>query len=504
MQSGRETLQTLDAAIRSLRNEIERVDSELTMASQALAQNRQRQTQTTRQLAGIRLTEIERGEIERFIDSAERQVQETLAQRQGAITALDQKISGAKSRLQELEVARESQNDRVAHAAERVIEMEAKIQGELELDDAYQAQLKIARRADAIADRADEKTEQAEDDRAEKGLPFEEDRLFSYLWKRGYGTTEYRANLLTRFLDGWVARLCDYNKWRVNYWTLLEIPKRLEQHADRVRKTADNERGALKQLEQSAAEAAGLPGLQTDLEQSQAQQDRIDSNIENAEDELNQLLEQRALYAGGKDPYIEKALGVLSGALQRQEIFVLQGMASQSRTRDDDRLVHELDDLRDDTDDIQDEMEQHRKQHANQIARLKELEQVRRRFKRSRYDDVRSGFGNAHLISAVLEQFVRGMVGGNDVWRTIERHQRHRDVGAWPDFGSGGLGGTRRRRNSPWHRPGISINLPTSSRRRRTGGFKLPSSGGFGSRSRSRSRSSVGRRKSGFKTKGGF
>ena len=500
MQSGRETLQSLDNAIRSVRNEIDRVDSDLTRASQALAQNRQRQTQATRQLAGIRLTEIERGEIERFIDSAERQVQEILEQRQRAIDSLDHKISAAKTQLEELESARAAQSERVAAAAERVIELETKIQGELESQPAYQEKFEVARQADAVADRADEKTDQAEADRAEKGQPFEQDRLFAYLWKRGYGTTEYRANLLTRFLDGWVARLCDYNKWRVNYWTLLEIPKRLQQHADRVRKTADDERAALKQLELDAAEAAGLPSLQRDLEQAHAQQDRIDNNIEKSEDQLSQLLEERALFAGGKDPYIDKALGILTTALQRQEIHVLESMALQTRNRDDDRLVHELDDLRDDTDDIQAEIMQYRRRHAGQIDRVKELEQVRRKFKRSRYDDVRSGFGNAHLISAVLEQFVRGVVRGSDVWRTIERHQRHRDVGAWPDFGSGGLGGRRRRRNSPWHSPGVSVSLPKRSRRRRSGGFKLPSSGG----SRSRSRSRVGRSKGGFRTKGGF
>ena len=63
MQSGRETLATLDTAIRSLRNEIDRVDSELTMATQSLARNRQQQTQTTRAIAEVRLDGIASGEV---------------------------------------------------------------------------------------------------------------------------------------------------------------------------------------------------------------------------------------------------------------------------------------------------------------------------------------------------------------------------------------------------------------------------------------------------------
>ncbi len=505
MQSGRETLATLDTAIRSLRNEIDRVDSELTMATQSLAQNRQQQTQTTRAIAEVRLDGIASGEVRQAIDAAEHQVTAILQQRQDAIDELEQQITAAKEQLAQLEQDRENQNAKVNAAAQAVIDLENTIQTQLDKDLEYQNQLEKARKADEIADRADDKTEQAEADRDEKGTPFEDDKLFMYLWHRGYGTTEYHANPLTRMLDGWVARLCDYNRWRVNYWTLLEIPQRLAQHAERVRNEAEAERDQLKRLEVAAAAKTDLQKLQDTLTATQNVQDQIDDRIAVAEDQHSELLEKRAIYAGGNDQYIGECLSLLTRALDSKEIYQLQQMAATSRTPQDDQLVDQLDDLRDDTDDIQSEIIQYRRQHGAQLKRLKEIEQIRRDFKRRRFDDVRSGFGNGHLISAVLEQFVRGVIGGADVWRTIERHQRHRDVGAWPDFGSGGLGGRRRNRNSPWHRPGgISIKLP-SGRGRRSGGFKLPSMGGHSSRSRSRSRiSSRGRRKSGFKTGGGF
>ena len=99
MQSGRETLATLDAAIRSLRNEIDRVDSELTMATQSLAKNRQQQTQTTRALAEVRLDAIASGEVRQAIDAAEHQATAILQQRQNAIDELEQQKSAAKEQL---------------------------------------------------------------------------------------------------------------------------------------------------------------------------------------------------------------------------------------------------------------------------------------------------------------------------------------------------------------------------------------------------------------------
>ena len=103
------------------------------------------------------------------------------------------------------------------------------------------------------------------DDRKEKGEPYEQDPLFLYLWKRGYGTSEYRANPLTRYLDDWVAGLCGYGDARANYAMLNEIPRRLQEHSEKLRSQANIEFEKLEQLESKAAEADGIPALQQAL-----------------------------------------------------------------------------------------------------------------------------------------------------------------------------------------------------------------------------------------------
>jgi len=129
--------------------------------------------------------------------------------------------------------------------------------------------------------------------------------------------------------------------------------------------------------------------------------------------------------------------------------------------------------------------------HANQASKLTELEVVRRNFKNSRFDDVRSGFNNQRLLNDVLSQFVSGLVDGSDLWSVLKRNQRYRQTRSSPDFGSGqfenALGSilgevvrqagrqTRRRRSSTW-------NIPRSRHRssgRRSGGGSRRSSGGF-------------------------
>ena len=109
--------------------------------------------------------------------------------------------------------------------------------------------------------------------------------------------------------------------------------------------------------------------------------------------------------------------------------------------------------------------------------------------KNSRFDDVRSGFGNEELIVNVIGEFLKGVISGSDLWKVIKRNQRYQDVNSSPEFGSGGLGNlgdilgggsigrrNRRKRKSSWHLPkprrgGGGFSIPGSSSRG-GGGFK--------------------------------
>ena len=82
---------------------------------------------------------------------------------------------------------------------------------------------------------AEAKAAQAERDLEEKRQPYEADPLFMYLWRRKFGTPEYRSKGLVRSLDRKVARLIEFDGARRNYAVLVELPVRLREHADRLR-----------------------------------------------------------------------------------------------------------------------------------------------------------------------------------------------------------------------------------------------------------------------------
>ncbi len=498
MISGRDTLKRMDGTLQRARRDLERLDIELLASSRAVTENKLRQARAIDGMARIRLDAAKRNEVTQHLEAATNEVNTLLAQRDAAIESLNEQLKGAGEALDDLEERRSSLHDDVDAAARQLAEREAAVQDSLQDSDTFNAQLELAHEAEALAERADDKAKLAKEDRVRKGKPFEADELFMYLWHRGYGTPEYAAGPLARLLDGWVARLCGYGEARANYWLLLEIPKRLAEHAEHARETAEQALDSLQDIEELAARDGQVPEARDALAEAERRQDTLDEDIEAAEGRLRDLQAEHSRYTAGEDGHLAKALRVFSATLERRGIDELMRIARATMTDEDDALVDELRRLRKQYAELKDELGGNRSQQDQRVARIRELEEVRRKFKRSRYDDVHSRFDKGDSIERMIGEVIGGVIQGTVLWKTLRRHQHYRDAaGEWPDFGSGGVSRRRkprkqksRQRAPSWHWPG------PSSRSGGGGGFNLPQPPkGSGRRRRSRG---------GFKTGGGF
>ena len=207
MLSGAQTLQQLDQGLSSVRAEINRIDHELNQVSLDLHANRHAQAQSLKEMAEIRLDELSGETFTGDLEAADQRALALLEERRHAYEQLEGDIIAAARALAELENERSAQQAVVSDRAQAIIDCEHRIQGELEEVADYQQQLREARQLDSIAVEAEDKAAQAEQDRQEKGRPYEENELFMYLWRRKYGTPDYRAGPLARYLDRWVERL---------------------------------------------------------------------------------------------------------------------------------------------------------------------------------------------------------------------------------------------------------------------------------------------------------
>ena len=480
MQSGRQTLASLDHGLKQIHRQVQDIDEQIDRVSGGLLDLQQAQADRYKRMAAIRLDSMVSGELGADLDAAGQRVRELLQERVAELASIREQIDDNRARQETLEQRREQAAEATQQATETLDRAEAATQARLQQDEAYRAQLAQAEQAERMAVQAEEKRAQAASVREEKGQPYEQDALFHYLWQRGYGTSRYAANPLTRYLDGWVARLCDYEDARPNYARLLELPERLGEHAARVAAEADSEYAKLRALEETAAAEDGVPDLRRALDSAQAELDRVDADIEEAEAELHQLEERRARFASGEDTLFRRAIDTLSGAFEREDLLTLYDYARATPTAEDDLLVRELEADSQQMRQIGDSLAEHKRVRERHYSRLQELEGVRRRFKQQRYDSAHSGFRNETMVGMILGQFLQGTVTAQELWRTLEREQRYRRMDANPDFGTGGF----RPRPGTWHVPfprggGLGGGIGGRMRIPRGGGGGFRSGGGF-------------------------
>jgi len=446
MYTGRQALGSIDGALHSAQSQVKTVEQSIELTTQRLLGLEREEVEQFRALAQIRVDLLAAGDILTHLDESEQTTNRILESRVQAHEKLTGEIRESERQQRALDELRNTQSQRVDEAEVLLDQREADTQKRLQQEPDYQRLLEIAQQADRVAGHAEEKTGLALEDRKEKGEPYESDPLFIYLWKRGYGTSEYHANPLFRYLDGWVAKLCSYGDARANYAMLTEIPQRLQEHSDKLRSQANIEFEKLKQLELEAAEADGIPLLQQSLDDARKALEELDDKLAEQQTSHQELLRRNDQYAAGEDRYFAQAIEYLASELRRDDIATLDRDARLTPTPDDDVVIDRIFNLRSDKQTIEESLDRHRASLKSHRERMNQLESLRLEFKRQRYDGGNSVFADGNLVGMMLNEFLRGVLSRDGLWREISRQHRRRATHSNPDFGTGGFS----RRRSTW------------------------------------------------------
>jgi len=503
---GPQALASLEEALRDIRREEDDLSKRLARASERITKIRENEAELFRKLARVRLDPGVQSELEGRISASEGKAREMLKAHADELSTTEKTLSDLDAEIARLTDLR-GQASREFEAREGELKaLAARIGESIARDPAYAAKRAEAEELRQVASQAMKKTEQSEADRDEKGEPYRQDPLFSYLWERGYGTVNYRANNLVRYLDGLVAGLIGYAKARPNFAMLNEIPLRLREHAERQMANAEAAEAELETLETQAIDAAGGKPVREALEKAQQRIDAIDADIVAAEDRRDELAKSLSTLAEGADPAFEQALSLLAEALEREDLKTLLAEARRTSTGQDDTILAQIDDARARVIDEEEEIREQKARLKTLSARRRELEDIQWEFKKQRFDDPRSTFGEDNLVGDMLNEFLRGGISAARYWDHWQRSQNWSSGSS--DWG-GGFGLPNRGRSNPWPQgggfdwPDTSFGGGKSSKSSRSsrGGFGGGWGGGF---SRPRGGSRGTRKHSGFKTGGGF
>src|SRR5690606_13690726 len=333
MWTGRQAFERIESAIVSLHRQENELDSALASATAEAERLRRERSDAFRELARIKLDEITAKRLVEDLDAAEARAVRLLerrrseldraaAERQAALTALEQAVAERSSAAATLEAAVDSVDELRAKVAEEIKSSEDWLRAKAAFDSARK-----------IAEAADAKAAQSEEELAGKRKPYDEDPLFAYLWSIGYLTPRYRAGVFARFMDRITARHIGFADARLNYAMLIQIPARLREHARLQQEIAESRKKALEAIERSALSAAGEDELVRRVEEARLKLAEADEAVERAQAALRAADEKRdALVANLEDEAYRDSLHMIATADAQDRLETLVQEARRTAT----------------------------------------------------------------------------------------------------------------------------------------------------------------------------
>jgi chromosome segregation ATPase len=453
MIHGRDQLAIIDEHIATSQTGIDSIHRRLEQASQRLTDIRNQTAEEFRRLAKFRLDELTANRVIARLDETDRAVMNLLQRRSRELGELEAGIQQTLDRQSALKAEREAAVRRRDELVTEIDRQAAELRAQLANQEPYRAQEKNAREASAKAERAETKAAQAEADREEKGRPYREDALFMYLWNRRFLTPDYTGGGLTRALDGWVAKRIRYPDARSHYFMLTELPLRLREHAERQKAIAAQEAQQLRDMEDRALQVDGIRPKQEAIQAAKKEIEGIETRIEAEEKRHEALIEKRAAYSSASDELSQQAIQLQMSEIKNDTLSNLYQEAKTTSRPDDDVIVSRIRDLKEEEQSLSADIERLQSELQRQQKSFQEIEELRRRFRRSGYDSGHSYFPGGLDLAALLALLLSGRASGGDVWGRIGREQefrlpgRHRhgrdsDGGFFPGgFGGGGGSG---------------------------------------------------------------
>jgi hypothetical protein len=458
MWTGRQTLESIEGALTTLRREEGQLETALRSAVEEAERLRKERLETLHELARVKLDEMAAGRLGNNLDAGERRAAQLLEDYRLRIAALEARRDALLGEITHAEAQRNSAAEAMEQALADVERVRADAHAKVRNSPAWQAAKTESDYAEAVAAEAEKKAQSSEAELIVKRKPYDDDPLFIYLWQRKFGTGAYAAGNLTRIVDRMVADFIGFLDARPNYAALVEIPLRLREHAAARRAAAADAAAALAAVEQRAMSENGIEAKERTLAEARHKHAAADRTVEDKHGLMRKVDEEHgALVAGGKDAAYRQALETIAVADGKDDVAELYREARRTPSSADDAIVRRIEGIDASTGKADAEITGLRQTARDLARRRTDVEQTRDRFRRSGYDHPNATFGNNNEIAELLKSVLAGGAGGL-LWDLLRSGYSYRPPRSPPDFGGPGFPfpQPRSRRSDPgerWREP---------------------------------------------------
>ena len=425
MISGFEALRSIENAYAKTRDDEMRLDVALRSSSEECARLRQDRLKLLHDLAQVKYRLISTGDLARDLDLAERQVKELLDRATAEAAEAEAQRQQAAELLKRAEAARTEAAAEYEAAADALRAFENEQTPRIASRADWKALNEAFERQHNIWQEAEKKNQQSETDRDIKRIPYENDPLFMYLWKRQFGTTAYASGFFVRHFDNMIAQLIGYHQARVDYAMLNAIPDRLREHVNRLKDGLDksqNERAALRQQQLLAAGAAPLQERLLRAKAAQDENEKAATQAATAFEASDRKYDE--IIGRNKEGLFAKAISLMVENDSRDDVATLYREAERTRTKEDQEIVKKIDHLSRALARAEQESADIRA-HIREIAgRRTELEHARATFRQRGYNYPGTVFTNEASFNDVLGGVLDGVIKGAVLEQILQQGYR--------------------------------------------------------------------------------
>ncbi len=405
-----------------------------------LAQARSQQAGAYGRLADLQIDAVGSGKID-GLEAIDRDISRLVDDHEAYVAGLLARLEETAARLTELESQRARKADLLDKAVEAYETKVAEVETALEDDADYKARVRALADAESVSEHARAKLAGAKENAQANGTDFRADPLFMYLWNRRYRTPDYKAGNLARVLDGWVAKLCHFDRsWR-NYQRLVELPEWLAEHVAKMQAREAEAEAAVEAAETRALAAAGAEKLQAKVEKARAAMRAADTEIDAAEAAQQQWLEAHNAAKSGETGPAAEARRRLAETFPQLTIPDLRQLAALTATPEDDAIVDGLIMLRKDEMAMELRLEQSAPAPQARREDLSRIETFRSAIKSARLDSPYARF-DAAMLDQTLARLMSGRFSPQDAVRQMQRGVRRAEPRVDPRFGGSRRSGT--------------------------------------------------------------
>jgi hypothetical protein len=437
MQTGRQTLASIEDAIAKLHGDESRLDQALRSAVGDIERLRSERGQALRELARIKLDEMAAGRLVGNLNAAERRALQLLDDYRLRVAAAAEQRETLQKEVTVAQAERHAAAVAVEAALDALDRLRAEVEAEVRGSQVWQ-EAKAARDiTESVAAEAEKKAETSAAELGAKKKPYDEDPLFAYLWQRRFATAQYAGGRISRILDRMVAEFIGYEASRPNYAALIEIPLRLKEHAGHTREAAAKSQAVFAEIERRAVLEAGVDAKENALAEARHKLAVIDDMVEKKREMLRKVEEARAaLVAGNSDPAYNEALTTIAAADAEDSLANLYAKARRTQTGTDEAIVGRLEAIDEKLTKTEAEIADLRREALNLSRRRSEMEEVRAKFRRTGYDHPQSTFDNDGDIGRELKNVLEGAVRSGVLWDLLRQGHRSRPTRGSTDFGN--------------------------------------------------------------------